>query len=146
MIKRNRSKIYSQFEINVIDFYASMIFFLPIISVFAYLFEFDLILNVNIFMFWCLITNFAVMFLGSVYLMIQRDYFKRKVKATYRSEFFYLVFIVVFGLLGFIVVYQYLGGNLQYLANILVVLFAFLLYLLIYLGNKYFKFNYMRKN
>ena len=145
MIKRDRPKIYSQYEIDIIVFYASMIFFLPIFLVFTYLFEIDKVLNINTFMFWTLIANAIVTVLGTIYLIIKKDYLKRRVKATYRIEFFYLLFIVVFGLLGFVVIYDYLGGDRAYIANILVLLFAILVFSIIYLGRRYFKFEYMKK-
>ena len=145
MIKRDKPKIYSQFEISIIIFYASMIFFLPIILVFTYLFEIDKVLNINIFMFWTLIANSIVIVLGTIYLIIKKDYLKRKVKATYRMEFFYLLFIAVFGLLGFVVIYDYLGGDRAYIANILVLIFALLVFSIIYLGRRYFKFDYIKK-
>ena len=145
MIKRNKPKIYAQYEIDIIVFYATMIFFLPIILVFTYLFEIDKVLNINLFMFWTLIANSIVTVLGTIYLIIKKDYLKRKVKATYRIEFFYLLFIVVFGLLGFIVIYDYLGGDRAYIANILVLLFAILVFSIFYLGKRYFKFDYIKK-
>ncbi len=145
MIKRDKPKIYSQFEISIIIFYASMVFFLPIILVFTYLFEIDKVLNINIFMFWTLIANSIVTVLGTIYLIFKKDYLKRKVKATYRIEFFYLLFIAVFGLLGFVVIYDYLGGDRAYIANILVLIFALLVFSIIYLGRRYFKFDYIKK-
>lgn len=145
MIKKDKPKIYSQFEISVIVFYASMIFFTPIILAFTYLFEVDKYLNINLFMLWTLISNFIIMTLGSLYLGLKRDNLKRKVKAVYRIEFFFLLFLFVFGLLGFVVVYDYLGGDRVYIANILVVLFSILVYLVIYLGRRYFKFDYIKK-
>ena len=145
MIKKEKTKIYSQFEISIIVFYAAMIFFMPIILVFTYLFEVDKYLNINTFMFWTLISNFIVMVIGTVILGLRRDHLKRRVKAVYRMEFFFLLFLFVFGLLGFVVVYDYLGGDRAYIANILVVLFSILVYLVIYLGRRYFKFDYIKK-
>jgi hypothetical protein len=145
MIKRERQKIYSQYEINVITFYATMIFFLPLILVFTYLFEVDKYLNINSFMLSILIANMIIMVTGTIYLIFKKDRMKRRVKATYRSEYYYLLFLVTFGLLGFIVVYDYLGGDRTYIANILVVVFSILVYLVIYLGRRFYNFDYLRK-
>ncbi|XMB72542.1 hypothetical protein RJI07_01230 [Mycoplasmatota bacterium WC30] len=145
MIKSDKPKIYSQFEIIVLIFYSTVIFFMPIILVLTYLFEVDKSLNINTFMLWTLFTDLLIMVVGTVFIVINKDKMKRKVKATYRGEFFYLIFLFAFGLLGFIVIYDYMGGNRAYIANILVILFSALLYLLIYLGRRYFKFDYMRK-
>ncbi len=145
MIKKNKPKIYSQFEIDILLFYFSMILFMPIVLVFTYLFEVDTLLNINTFMLWLLIGNFILMAIGTVILAARKDLLKRRVKPVYRFEFIYLLFLFGFGLLGFIVVYDYMGGDRAYIANILVVLFAVLLFLVIYLGRKFFKFDYMKK-
>ncbi|HPJ23982.1 MAG TPA: hypothetical protein PK113_03635 [Bacillota bacterium] len=145
MIKKNRPTIYSQFEIDALLFYMTMLLFMPVVLVFTYLFQVDEILNVNTFMFWLLIVNFILIIVGTIGLIIKKDVLKRRVKPVYRIEFFYLLFLYSFGLLGFVVIYDYMGGNRAYIANILVVLFAGLLFLVIYLGRKFFKFDYMRK-
>ena len=143
MIKKDNPRVYSQYEISLITYIVSMIFFLPIILVFTYLFEIDNILNINTFMFWVLIANII---LGSLYLGIKRDKLRRKVKATYRGEYFYIVFIFAFALLGFIVIYDYMGGDRAYIANIIVVLFSVMVFLVIYLGRRFFKIDFIRKN
>lgn len=145
MIKHDKPRIYSQFDIDVIIFYTNMVLFMPLILVFTYLFEIDKMLNINTFMFWLVIINFILMIGGTIYLAFNKDRLKRRVKATYRIEFFYMIFLYVFGLLGFVVIYDYMGGDRAYIANILVVLFAILLYLSIYLGRKFFKFDYIEK-
>ncbi len=145
MIKKDRQRIYSQFDINVILFFLSMIFFIPIVLVFTYIFEVDQLLNINTFMFWLLITNFILMLIGFFSLMIRKEKLIRQVKPTYRVEFFYVILLFSFGILGFIVLYDYMGGNRKYIANILVVVFVASVYALIYLGKKYFKFYYMKK-
>lgn len=145
MIKKNRPKIYTQFEINSIVFYANMILFLPLILVVTYLFEIDKLLNINTFMFWTLIVNFAILVIGSIILALRRDLLKRKVKPIYRGEYYYLIFQFVFGILGFVVMYDYMGGNRAYIANILVVIFAGMVYLAIFLGKRYFNLDYIGK-
>lgn len=145
MIKKDRPKIYSRFEISVILFYLSMIFFMPVVLVITYTFEVDQLLNINTFMFWLLIANVIIMVIGTFLLMLGKDSLKRQVKPTYRTEFIFLILLFSFGVLGLVVLYDYLGGNRAYIANILVVLFAALVYSLIYLARKYFKFDYMKK-
>lgn len=146
MIKKDNPRVYSQYEISIITFLASMIFFLPLILVFTYLFEIDNILNINTFMFWTLIANIIILLIGSAYLAFNRDRLRRKVKAVYKGEYFYIVFIFAFSLLGFIVIYDYMGGNRAYIANIIVVVFFVMVYLLIYLGRRFFKIDFIRKH
>ncbi len=145
MIKKNKPTIYSQFEINAILMYATLIMFVPIILVFTYIFEVDKYININTFMLWLLISDFIMIIIGTVILLLRKDHLQRQVKANYRTEFLYLIFLAIFGVLGFVVIFDYLGGNRQYIANYLLVLVAILLYAIIYLGRKFFKFDFMRK-
>jgi nitrate reductase gamma subunit len=89
--------------------------------------------------------NFVALITGTIILALNRDRLRRNVKVSYRNEYFYLIFLFVFGLLGFVVLFDNMGGNRAYIANILVVLFAGLLYLLIFLGRKYFNLDYINK-
>ncbi len=139
------SPIYSQYEINTILFYGMMIMFLPLILVFTYIFDIDSLLDINLFILWSVITNFIFTLIGTVILLVRKDHLKRVVKANYRNEFFFLGLISIFGILGVVVFYDYMGGNRDYIANILVVIFAVLLFALIFLGRKFFKFDYMKK-
>lgn len=145
MIQNKKPKIYSRFEISVILFYATMVLLLPIVLVITYIFELDQWLNINTFVLSVIIVIFFLSILGTIYLVIRKDHLKRQVKPGYRNEFFYLVFMSGFGLLGFVVFYDYLGGDRAYIANILVVLFSLIVYFLISFGRKFFKFDYMKK-
>ncbi len=145
MIKKNKPPIYSQYEINAILLYATLIMFMPLILVFTYIFQIEKYLNINTFMLWLIIVNFTLILIGTVILLVRKDRLQRRVKANYRTEFFYLIFISIFGLLGFNVVYDYLGGDRQYIANYLIVILSILFFVLIYLGRKFFKFDFMKK-
>ncbi len=145
MISSKRAKIHSEFEIRMILFYATMILLLPNILVITYIFDLDKQVDIMAFMFWAFIGILALASIGTGILYLQRDHLRRKVKPSYRGEFIYLLFISAFGLLGVAVMYDYLGGNRQYIANVLIVIFALLLYILIFLGRRFFKFDYMGK-
>jgi hypothetical protein len=145
MTLKNKTKIYSQFEINVITFYATVITMLPGILVVTYVFALDRLININIFILWLLLLVFVVMTVGTIWLLWRKDKLKRRVKPGYREEYYYLVSISALGVLGFCVLYDYAGGDRAYIANILVILCAGLIYLLLILGRKFFKFDYMKK-
>ncbi|MBN2504112.1 MAG: hypothetical protein JXB20_02090 [Bacilli bacterium] len=145
MIPAKRSKIHSEFEIRMILFYATMLLLIPNVLVVTYLFDIDQRVDIIEFIFWLLIGTLALSAIGTAILFMRRDFLKRRVKPTYRGEFIYLLFISAFGLLGIAVLYDYLGGNRQYIANVLIVVFALMLYILIMLGRRYFKFEYMGK-
>lgn len=145
MRKRDKEPIYSQFEINVILFYGTMVMFLPIVLVITYVFEIDEIVNIDRFMFWVLLANFFLTALGTLVLALRKDHLRRKVKPAYVPEFVYLLFVAGFGLLGIVVLYDYLDGSRQYIANVLSILLALLVYVLIFLGRRFFKYDYMKK-
>jgi len=145
MIPAKRAKIYSEFEIRMILFYATMLFFVPNLLVITYIFDLDQHVDILAFIFWAMIGTVVVAALGTAVLFLRRDHLKRKVKPSYRTEFIYLLFLSAFGLLGTAALYDYLGGDRQYIANVLIVVFAVMLFILITLGRKYFRFEYKRK-
>ncbi|MDD5293800.1 MAG: hypothetical protein PHW40_05770 [Candidatus Izemoplasmatales bacterium] len=145
MMQGKKPKIYSEYEIRVILFYATMILALPNVLVLSYIFDFSSVLDIYRFMFWVAMVVLALTIAGTLILWLNRDHYKRRVKASYRGEFIYLLFQSAFGLLGIAVLYDYLGGSRQYIANVMIIVFAAFFYLLYTLGRKYFKFDYMKK-
>jgi hypothetical protein len=146
MIKAGaKGKIYSLYEIAVILFYASVIAFVPFVLVVTYLFDLDRLLNIDDFILALVIADGVGAIVGTIVLLVKKDALRRRVKPAYRSEFVYLMFIAAFAVLGFVVFYDYLGGDRAYIANFLVVISALLVYVLINLGRKFFKFDYMKK-
>lgn len=145
MIKSNRPRIYSKFEINSILFYATMILFIPLVLVFTYVFNIEYSVDVKIFLLFLLGTTILFSIIGVTIILLKRDKMKRHVKATYISEFYYLVTISTFGILGTIVLYNYLGGLEAYIPNIFVMLLALFVYILLRLGRKYFNLKYTKK-
>jgi len=143
-LKKNQ-KIYSQFEINTILFFLTMFWFMPIVLVVMYVFDFDTLFDINQFLFWVIMSVFLITILGSIGLLTQKDRLKRQVKPAYLGEFTYLLFIHAFGILGFVVFYDYLGGDRQFIANILIIIAAAFGYLLLRLGRTFFKIDYMKK-
>ncbi len=146
MIRKGaKGRIYSLYEIAVILFYASVIAFIPFVLVVTYIFDLDQSINIDSFILWLIGIDAGAMAVGTAVLLFKKDALRRRVKPSYRSEFIYLMFISAFAVLGFVVFYDYLGGNRAYIANILVVIAAGLVYILIHLGRRFFKFDYMKK-
>ena len=146
MIKAGgKGKIYSLYEIAVILFYASVIAFVPVVLVVTYIFDLDARLNIDTFILWLVIGAAIAGVIGSVILLWRKDHLKRRVKPAYRTEFIFLLFLSVFFVLGFVVFFDYLGGDRAYIANILILITVLLIYILINLGRTFFKFDYMKK-
>ena len=146
MIKINRPRIYSKYEINSIVFYWTMLLLLPIVLVFTYVFD-TFTDNYDVRFYLLILVSIAVLFtiIGTIFLLIKKDKLKRMVKANYVQEFYYLVIISIFGILGLVVLYKYLGGRPEYIAIILVLSLLLFAYVLLKLGRKYFNLDYGRK-
>ncbi len=145
MMTGKKQKIHSEFAIRLILFYGTMLLLLPMILVVTYVFSLDAYMDVTLFMFWTMVGILGVTAVGTGILFLDRDHLKRMVRPSYRNEFIYLLFISAFGLLGLAVMYDYLGFDRQYIANFLIVAFSLMVYLLIMLGKKFFKFGYIGK-
>ena len=145
MIKKDRPRIYSKYEINSILFYGTVILFTPLILVFTYVFNIEKVIDPIIFLLIVLGVNLLIGILGTLFLFLKKDSLKRMVKSNYIFEFYFLVIISVFGILGMVVLFDYLGGNRQYIANILILVVVIFVYILLQLGRKFFKFDFKKR-
>jgi hypothetical protein len=145
MIKKDRPRIYSKYEINSILFYGTVILFTPLILVFTYVFNIEKVIDPIIFLLIVLGVNLLIGILGTLFLFLKKDSLKRMVKSNYIYEFYFLVIISVFGILGMVVLFDYLGGNRQYIANILILVVVIFVYILLQLGRKFFKFDFKKR-
>ncbi len=143
---KHGGKIYTKYEVTLINFYATMLWFVPMVLVITYVFEIDQLFNINRFIFWLAMSNLFGIVVGTFVLLFRRDHLRRQIKPNYQTEFIYLLFISSFGMLGFIVFYDYMGFDRQYIANVLVIVGAILLYILLQLSRKIFKFDFMKRN
>jgi len=123
-----------------------MLLLLPIVLVFTYVFD-TFTNNYDVRFYLLILVSIAVLFtiIGTIFLLIKKDKLKRMVKANYVQEFYYLVIISIFGILGLVVLYKYLGGRPEYIAIILVLSLLLFAYVLLKLGRKYFNLDYGRK-
>jgi hypothetical protein len=145
MIKKDRPRIYSKYEINSMLFYGTVILFTPLILVFTYVFNIEKVIDPIIFLLIVLGVNLLIGILGTLFLFLKKDSLKRMVKSNYIYEFYFLVIISVFGILGMVVLFDYLGGNRQYIANILILVVVIFVYILLQLGRKFFKFDFKKR-
>jgi hypothetical protein len=145
MIKKSRKRIYSKFEIYAILFYATMIQLIPLVLVFTHIYDIESKLNIDKFLFWLTIVNFILTVIGTVYLLLNKDKLQRAVKANYMQEFYYLLILSVFSILGFVVFFDLLEGPRQYIAHILIFIVVGVGYILLFLGRKFFNFDYKKR-
>lgn len=144
MIKKERPRIYSRFEINLILFYVTMVFFTPSVLVFTFLFDLEYVFGLERFLLYLLGANLVIALVGSLWIFLKKDFLRRRVKATYHSEFYYLLTIVVFGLLGIVVLLNYYLKP-EYTANITILLLLIFAFILLRLGKKFFNVDIIKK-
>lgn len=141
----HQNKVYSYYVIFNIVFYWLMLILLPVLLVISYAIDLHLLYKTNDIILVSLGLVVLVTMIGTIYMLIKRGKLKRIVKTHYQKEFVFLSFMNVLSILGFVVLYDYLGGDRNYIANILVIISAFLFVLLMYTGKRYFKIDYISR-
>lgn len=140
-----RKKVYNLFQINLIIFYSLSFLLVPILIVIAYIFDFHLVTNENIIILIADIIAVLFFIVGLIFILITRDHFERRLKASYSKEFLWLIIIWALGILGIGIIFIYLGGLEFYVPHIIIPLFL-LTYLLLYIvGHKYFNINLLKR-
>lgn len=140
-----RQKVYSRYEISLIMYVWTMLGFLPMSLIISYMLDLHLMYNPIDIILILLGINVFLGFVVGILIYVQKNKLKRQVKTHYKAEFIYIVFVSVFSLLGIVVLFDYLEGNRDYIANIIVFLAAVILVLLGLFGRKYFKLNYISR-
>jgi hypothetical protein len=122
-----------------------MLLFTPLLLVFTYIFNIERVIDPFLFLYIVLAANVLITAVGILILNLNKDSLKRKVKPNYTYEFYFLTIISVFGILGIVVLFDYLGGNRQYIANILILIVVLFVYVLLQLGRRFFNFDFKKR-
>ncbi|KFZ26402.1 MAG: hypothetical protein KQ78_01343 [Candidatus Izimaplasma bacterium HR2] len=140
-----RKKVYNLFQINLILFNSFSILLVPILVVFAYIFDLHLVTSANRIILVADIIAALTFIVGLTFILITRDHFQRRLKPSYSKEFLWLIIISAFGILGIGILFIYLGGKEIYVPHIIIPLFL-ITYLLLYaVGQKYFNINLLKR-
>ena len=140
-----RKKVYNLFQINLILFNSFSILLVPILVVFAYIFDLHLVTSANRIILVADIIAALTFIVGLTFILITRDHFQRRLKPSYSKEFLWLIIISAFGILGIGILFIYLGGKEFYVPHIIIPLFL-ITYLLLYaVGQKYFNINLLKR-
>ena len=140
-----RKKVYNLFQINLILFYSFSVLLVPILIVFAYIFDLHLITSVNTIILVADIIAAIIFIVGLTFMLITRDHFKRRLKPSYSREFLWLIIISAIGILGIGIIFIYLGGLEYYVPHIIIPLFLISYLLLYVVGQKYFNINLLKR-
>lgn len=140
-----RNKVYNLFQINLILFYSFSILLVPILIVFAYIFDLHLVTSANRIILVADIIAAIVFIVGLTFILITQDKYRRRLKPSYSKEFLWLIIIAAIGILGIGIMFIYLGGLEFYVPHVIIPLFL-LTYLLLYIvGQKYFNINLLKR-
>lgn len=125
-------------------FIVTCVMFVPIITVFAYIFDIQNFIDPTFILILASTALLIFMGVGLLLLLLQRKTFDRRVKPSYHKEFSYVLFIAALGILGFGIIFTYLGGAQQYIPHVVIPIFLGVYAVLLFLGKRYFNVDVFR--
>ena len=137
-------KVYNQFQINLIVFYAASILLVPMFIVIAYMFDLHLYTSTNYIVLIATIIALAFFAIGFTYLLTKREVTERKLKPSYYREFIILLACTTFGIVGFGIFYTYLGGSARYIPHVIIPLFIVTYSMETIMGHMFFNVDIIR--
>ncbi len=141
----SHKKVYNVFQINLIVFLVICIMLVPILSVISYLFDLHLQTSpVSVIIISTVIMGIFFV-TGLVYILITKDHFKRKLKASYQREFTIVLSVSAIGVVGMGIMFLYLGGPELYVPHVIIPVAIVTFSLLYVIGNRYFNISLLRK-
>ncbi len=139
-----RKRVYNQFQINLIVFYAVSILLVPMFIVVAYMFDLHLYTSTNYIVLIASIIALGFFVIGIAYLLVRREQTERKLKPSYYREFIILLACTTFGIVGFGIFYTYLGGSARYIPHVIIPLFIVTYSVETVLGHRFFNVDIIR--
>ena len=139
-----RKRVYNQFQINLIVFYAASILLVPMFIVVSYMFDLHLYTSTNYIILIASIIALVFYVLGMTYLLIRREETERKLKPSYYREFVILLACTTFGIIGFGIFYTYLGGSARYIPHVIIPLFIVTYSVETIMGHQFFNVDIIR--
>lgn len=139
-----KPNIYTVHQINIILFIITCIMFVPIIVVFSYIFDLQMMVDPITILLVGAAGLVIFIGIGMLLLVFQRKRNYRSVKPSYHKEFSYLLFISALGILGFGIIFTYLGGPTNYIPHVVIPLFLSVYAALFIIGRRYFNVDNFR--
>lgn len=137
--------IYTILHINIIVFIVSSVMFIPIVSVIAFIFDVQEVIDPL----YIVLAGASglVVFVGggTLYLVVHRKRFDRRVKSSYHKEFSLIVFICALGVLGSGIIFTYFGGAPKYIAHVIIPIFLTVFSIVIFIGKRYLNVDLFRR-
>jgi len=140
-----RKKVYNLFQINLIVFYSFSFMLVPILIVFAYIFDLHTITSVNNVILIADIIAMFVFVIGLIIIFLNKDHQQRRLKPSYQKEFVLLIVIFALGILGIGIIFVYVTNLLFYIPHVVIPLFLASYLILFIVGEKYFNVNLLKR-
>lgn len=138
-------KVYNAFQINVIVFTATCLMLVPIMNIITYIFDLHVIISTNLILLINGTITAITFVVGIVYMLITRDRYERRLKASYQREFTILMVTSGLGVLGLGVLFLYLGGPALYVPHVIIPIGIAVFTGLYLLGDRYFNVSLLRR-
>ncbi|MEC9484349.1 MAG: hypothetical protein UMR38_00565 [Candidatus Izemoplasma sp.] len=139
-----KPNIYTVHQINIILFIITSVMFVPIIVVFAFIFDLQTMIDPLTILLIGAAGLGIFIGMGMLLLVFQRQRNYRAVKASYHKEFSYLLFISALGVFGLGIIFTYLGGPAKYIPHVVIPLFLGVYAALFFIGRRYFNVDNFR--
>lgn len=138
-------RVYNVFQINMIVFYITCAMFVPILTIISYIFDFHLYTSTQSIILISTIILLVFFIVGLIYMLLSRDQFERRLKASYQREFTFIMSVSALGVLGLGILFLYFGGPPLYVPHILIPLSIMVYSGLYIIGNRYFNVSLLRR-
>ena len=139
-----RKRVYNQFQINLIVFYAASILLVPIFIVVSYMLDLHLYTSTNYIVLIASIIAIGFFIIGFSSILALRKKTERKLKPSYYREFVILLACTTFGIIGFGIFYTYLGGKATYIPHVIIPLFIVTYSVETIMGHRFFNVDIIR--
>ena len=138
-------RVYNQFQINLIVFYAAAEMLVPILIVVAYMFDLHLYTSTNYIVLIASIIALVFFVIGFVWILARREQTERKLKPSYYREFVILLALTTFGIIGVGIFYTYLGGSARYIPHVIIPLFIATFSVETIMGHRFFNVDIIKR-
>ena len=138
-------KVYNVFQINLIMFYTTCIMLVPILTVVSFLFDFHLYASTNSIILIASIILLIFFVVGLLYLLLTRQQFERKLKASYQREMTITISVSAVGVLGLGIMFMYFGGPSYYVPHVITPIGIIMYAILYFVGISYFNVSLLNR-
>lgn len=138
-------RVYTVYQINLIMTIIATIMAIPAVTVFTYVFNMTDFVSVTNILYFSLAFMIIIFGVSLLFTVLTREKLRRRLKPSYQREFTFVTAISTLGVLGFGILFMYLGGEDYYVLHVIIPI-ALVTYAIIYIvGDRYFNVRFIRR-